>query len=46
MKENEMKTIAGWINEAIINWENDAKLADIKQRVIELTKKFPLYPTL
>jgi glycine hydroxymethyltransferase len=46
MKENEMKTIAGWIDEAIMNWQDDAKLADIKQRVIEMTKNFPLYPTL
>lgn len=46
MKEAEMKTIANWIDEAITNWQDDAKLASIKQRVIELTKQFPLYPTL
>lgn len=46
MKEEEMKTIAAWIDEAIINWKDDAKLANIRQQVIELTKKFPLYPTL
>ncbi len=46
MKESEMKTIAGWIDEAITNHQDDTKLADIKQRVVELTKKFPLYPTL
>jgi len=46
MKESEMKIIAGWIDEAITNWQDDAKLADIKQQVVELTKKFPLYPTL
>lgn len=46
MKENEMKTIAAWIDEAIVSWQDDAKLADIKQRVVELTKNFPLYPTL
>jgi glycine hydroxymethyltransferase len=46
MKETEMKTIANWIDEAITNWQDDAKLAEIKQRVIELTKQFPLYPTL
>lgn len=46
MKENEMKTIAGWIDEAITNWQDDPKLAEIKQRVVELTKNFPLYPTL
>lgn len=46
MKEAEMKTIAGWIDEAITNWKDGAKLTEIKQQVIELTKKFPLYPTL
>ena len=46
MKENEMKTIATWIDEAIVNWQDDAKLAEIKKQVAELTKKFPLYPTL
>ena len=46
MKEAEMKTIAGWIDEAIMNWQDDAKLANIKQQVAELTKNFPLYPTL
>ncbi len=46
MKEAEMKIIAGWINEAIVNWQDETKLSEIKQRVIELTKKFPLYPTL
>lgn len=46
MKETEMKTIATWIDEAIMNWQDDAKLAEIKQRVVALTKNFPLYPTL
>jgi glycine hydroxymethyltransferase len=46
MKETEMKMIGGWIDEAITHWQDDAKLASIKQQVIELTKKFPLYPTL
>ncbi len=46
MKEEEMKIIAGWIDEAIMNWQDEAKLAEIKQRVVEMTKKFPLYPTL
>ncbi len=46
MKEAEMETIAAWINEVILNHDNEAKLADIKNQVRELTKKFPLYPTL
>ncbi len=46
MKEAEMETIATWINEVIINHDNETKLAEIKNQVKELTKKFPLYPTL
>ncbi len=46
MKEEEMKIIAVWIDEAILNHDNEEKLADIKNRVKELTKNFPLYPTL
>jgi len=46
MKEEEMKTVATWIDEAILNYDNEEKLADIKNRVKEMTKKFPLYPTL
>lgn len=43
MRENEMMFIAKLIDEAIINYKNDDKLDNIKQKVIELTKKFPLY---
>ncbi|TAN33478.1 serine hydroxymethyltransferase [Patescibacteria group bacterium] len=43
MKENEMRQIAAWIDEAIMNWQDETKLADIRRQVIELTKKFPLY---
>jgi glycine hydroxymethyltransferase len=46
MKEAEMQTIAAWIDEAIINWDKEEKLTEIKNKVKELTKKFPLYPTL
>src|SRR3989338_2245194 len=46
MKEIEMEAIAGMIDRAIMNWQDDAKLANIKQQVAELTKNFPLYPTL
>lgn len=43
MKEDEMRIIAGWIDEAVMNWQNEEKLSDIKNRVRELTKKFSLY---
>jgi glycine hydroxymethyltransferase len=46
MKESEMKQVAAWINEAITNHKDEAKLAEIKKQVKDLTKKFPLYPTL
>jgi len=46
LKEEEMRTIAGWIDEAILNWDNEEKLAFIKQNIKELTKRFPLYPTI
>lgn len=46
MKEAEMEIVADWINEAILNWDNEEKLATIKQQIIEFTKKFPLYPEL
>lgn len=45
-KEKEMKQVAEWIDEAIINHTNEDKLSGIKEKVKELTKKFPLYPTL
>jgi len=46
MKEKEMKIIAQWIDEVIVNWDKEEKLLEIKNKVKELTKKFPLYPTL
>lgn len=46
MKEAEMEIIADWINEAIVNWKDEVKLGEIRGKVVELTKKFPLYPEL
>lgn len=46
MKEAEMETVAEWINEAILNWNNEDKLKQIHEQVINFTKKFPLYPEL
>lgn len=42
MKEGEMKLIAGWINDVIGNWENDAKLTELKAAVKVLCDKFPV----
>jgi glycine hydroxymethyltransferase len=46
MKEKEMEQIAHWIDEAIINHQNEAKLEEIKIKVKKLASQFPLYPTL
>lgn len=46
LKEQEMKQIAQWIDEAIINWQDPSKLASIRASVKELTDKFPLYTDL
>jgi glycine hydroxymethyltransferase len=44
MKELEMRRIAQFINDAIDATGNQGKLRKIKKEVLELTKKFPLYP--
>lgn len=46
MKEAEMEIIADWIDEVIVNWQDEVKLAEVKNKVIEMTKRFPLYPEL
>ncbi len=46
MKENEMKKIASFIDNAIKNIENETVLAKIKIEVAELCSKFPLYTEL
>ena len=42
MKEEEMKLIAKYINDAIENRNNESKLEDIHKLVKELTSRFPL----
>lgn len=46
MKEEEMRVIAKWIDEAITNHADSKKLEAIHAEVTTLTQKFPLYPTL
>jgi glycine hydroxymethyltransferase len=41
MKESEMRTIAGWIGEALAHANEAATLERIRARVIELGKQFP-----
>lgn len=44
MKEFHMRKIAQFIDEAIEASHNPKKLKEIKIKVLDLTKKFPLYP--
>lgn len=46
MKENEMRTIAGWIASALAHRSDSAKLAEIRGQVNELADAFPLYEWL
>jgi glycine hydroxymethyltransferase len=46
MKENEMQIIAGFINKAIKNFDDENELSDIKKDVRTLCEKFPLYADL
>ena len=43
MKETEMRQIAGWIDEVIMNFADEEKLKSIRAEVLEMAKKFPLY---
>ncbi len=46
MKENEMKQIATWIDNAITGWEDETTLAKIREEVKDLTTRYPLYPNV
>lgn len=43
MKEDEMKIIGQWIAKVVLDFKNDSLLANVKEEVKELCKKFPLY---
>jgi glycine hydroxymethyltransferase len=43
MKEKEMDLIAGFINRAIQNVDNDTELEKIKKEVKELCSGYPLF---
>ncbi|HEY6907085.1 MAG TPA: serine hydroxymethyltransferase, partial [Ignavibacteriaceae bacterium] len=43
MKEHEMSMIAGFINNALRNFDNDSKLDEIRNEVKTLCSQFPLY---
>jgi glycine hydroxymethyltransferase len=42
-KEQDMKLIAGYIDQALLNRKDPAVLEEINQKVIQLTNKYPLY---
>lgn len=46
MKEEEMKMIAKFINDAINSSDDEDKLSSIKNSVNEFCKKYPLYPEI
>ena len=46
MKEDQMRTIAGWIACALTRRSDSAKLAEIRGQVNELADEFPLYEWL
>jgi glycine hydroxymethyltransferase len=46
LKEAQMQLIASLINEVIEANADSIKLSAIRKKVLELTKKFPLYPEL
>jgi len=43
MREAEMRQIASWIDQALVERNNDAALARIRGEVAELANQFPLY---
>ena len=46
IREPQVSAIAGFINEAIDNRDDAQQLEKIRNKVLVLTKKFPLYPDL
>ena len=43
MKEDQMRLIAGWIDEIIASPEDEEKAAQIRKKIKELCQEFPLY---
>ena len=44
MTEKEMTMLAGWMRTVLDNIDKDEKLEEIRDQVITIAKKFPLYP--
>jgi glycine hydroxymethyltransferase len=43
MKEAEMRKIGAWIAEVLRNSEDEARVGEVRRRVLELAEEFPLY---
>jgi glycine/serine hydroxymethyltransferase len=43
MKEDEMKIIAKVFKETVINKDDEEKLKNLKNEILKLCKKFPIY---
>lgn len=43
MKEQEMKDIGLWIATVVKNWDNESKIKDVREKVLDLTKQYGMY---
>ncbi len=43
-KEPEIRELAGWIADVLDDMGNEKKIAEVKQKVLAVCKKFPVYP--
>jgi glycine/serine hydroxymethyltransferase len=43
MKEEEMKIIARVFKEAVVNKDDENKLKELRQEVLDLCERFPIY---
>lgn len=46
MDKDQMTQICDWIEQALINKDNESKITDIRSQVVNFTNKFPLYEGL
>lgn len=46
MGKDEVVSIASWIDRIVKNIDDETTLSQVRQEVINLTKRFPLYPSL
>jgi glycine hydroxymethyltransferase len=46
MNEDDMRRVAAWFDDALLCWQDEAKLAAIQDEVRAFTSNFPLYAGL